>query len=265
MNILIATAHPDDLENGMGGTLAKLAHAGHKISVVIATCEDGSERHREARAALDLIKVNDLEAWGEPDGKLEVTAALAARMREVYARVQPDAVFTLWPADVHPDHRNIASLAMGPALQKGVNTELFCFEVCSSGRAAQTIRPQSLGFHPTHYHQLSRRIVTTKRKMMACHKTQDPKGMWLGVRSMLKMRSRELESAYAHCFAGFPDDGLDVSDAPERDGMAEAFVRLTRIGEPHSQLVKVLRLSPFSLPRGIGPEFSPEAIGITPK
>ena len=37
MNILAIGAHPDDIEQGCGGTLAKYAKAGHKIFTATAT------------------------------------------------------------------------------------------------------------------------------------------------------------------------------------------------------------------------------------
>ena len=55
MNILAIGSHPDDLEYGCGGTLARYAAAGHSITMLVLTGGEqggGAEtRQQEQRAA----------------------------------------------------------------------------------------------------------------------------------------------------------------------------------------------------------------------
>lgn len=242
MRVLVVTAHPDDLENGVGGTLMRLRAAGFSVWSVIATLpadlKQKEIRRRESSASHALLG-NIPVFWDEPDGALEVNARTRALIRDVYATLQPDLVLTLWSADVHPDHRAIADLAMGPALQRGLNTELLCFEVCSSGRSTSEFRPQSLGFMPTHYVDTSE-VQNAKSCLMNCHESQDPMGMWRGMRNVHANRGHEAGCDYA-----------------------EGFVRLTRCGEMNPELAAIFRPSTFSLPRGIGVDFGPATIGIS--
>jgi len=243
--VLIATAHPDDLENGIGGTLTLLALAGFELHSLVMTlpCDAHQNAVRrvesiDSHAGLGVIPI----FWDEPDGALEVTQRLRTMMQVAYDNIMPDIVLTLWPADVHPDHRACADIAMGPALKHGVNTELLCFEVCSSGRNTAEFRPQSIGFFPTHYVDTSM-AQKQKRMLMDCHQSQDPEGMWAGMRNMHERRAIEAGGSGG--------------------SYKEAFVRLTRCGVMAPVLSEIFEQTTRILPRGIGVHFKPETIGIS--
>jgi N-acetylglucosamine malate deacetylase 1 len=246
--VLVVTAHPDDLENGIGGTLTRLVQAGYAIYSVVATLptdpvQKGIRRQESIRAHAILHSDHaHFIFWDEPDGALEVNSRTRALMQDVYDVVEPDLVLTLWPADVHPDHRAVADLAMGPALARGVNTEPLCFEVCSSGRGTAEFRPQSIGFFPTHYVHTTP-VQKEKYALMECHESQDPNGMWAGMRNVHANRAHEVGGLTSY---------------------AEGFVRLTRCGEMSQELGAIFQKSPSKLrPRGIGVDFKPETIGIS--
>jgi len=237
MRILVVVAHPDDETNGMGGTIARLSKAGHEVQLVVTTTQNrnGDQRKSEIRAAARIVGINEPKFLDEPDLGLNVTVEVGEKLGALLD-IKPDVVFTLWGIDVHPDHRNTFSLTVDRYLKKGANTELFCMELCSSGRSSPLVRPQSLAFIPTHYVDVTG-VIGAKKAMQECHVSQDPCGMWLGVESMLRNRGAEFGVAFA-----------------------EAFVRLTRSGEPPQALAEILRPSPWALPRSIGPEFLAEAV-----
>ena len=125
-------AHPDDIEFGCGGTLAKWAAAGCRINHLV--CTDGSKgswdpaedraqlvalRRDEQREAARALAGSD-DAAGEvvfldwPDGELE--AGLRQRWEVAYwiRRLRPDAVLGHDPwrrYRLHPDHRAAGFLA----------------------------------------------------------------------------------------------------------------------------------------------------------
>ena len=124
---LAVAAHPDDVEFGCGGTLAKWAAAGCHIHHLI--CTDGSkgswdpkqdvaelvarrqEEQREASRALGGS--GDVVFLGWPDGELE--AGIRQRWEVAYwiRRVRPDVVLGHDPwrrYRLHPDHRNAGLL-----------------------------------------------------------------------------------------------------------------------------------------------------------
>lgn len=121
-------AHPDDVEFGCGGTLAKWAAAGCVIHHLV--CTDGSKgswdpgedtarlvalRQEEQRAASRALGgKGDVVFLGWPDGELE--SGLRQRWEVAYwiRVIQPDVVLGHDPWKryrLHPDHRNAGLLA----------------------------------------------------------------------------------------------------------------------------------------------------------
>lgn len=123
-------AHPDDIEFGCGGTLAKWAADGCEVYHLVLT--DGSKgtwdadvdpaelvvtRQREQRAAARELggakTLNDVVFLGWIDGELE--SSLRQRWEVCYwiRRFQPDVVLGHDPwrrYRIHPDHRNAGFL-----------------------------------------------------------------------------------------------------------------------------------------------------------
>lgn len=121
-------AHPDDIEFGCGGTLAKWAAAG--CTVLHLVCTDGSKgswdpaqdpaelvatRQEEQReAARRLGGSGDVVFLGWPDGELD--AGLRQRWEVAYwiRKLLPEVVLGHDPWKryrLHPDHRNAGFLA----------------------------------------------------------------------------------------------------------------------------------------------------------
>jgi LmbE family N-acetylglucosaminyl deacetylase len=119
---LAVAAHPDDVEFGSGGTLAKWAAAGCAVHHLV--CTDGAKgtwdptadtaalvvvRQAEQRAAAKALGATGTVTFlGEVDGELEATLTLRAAVAEVIRRVQPDVVLGHDPWKryrLHPDHR----------------------------------------------------------------------------------------------------------------------------------------------------------------
>jgi LmbE family N-acetylglucosaminyl deacetylase len=123
-------AHPDDVEYGCGGTLAKWAADGCEIFHLI--CTDGSKgtwdatvetdwlirtRQDEQRNAAKILGGTDPEHvafLGHADGELESSLAERAQVALWIRRFQPEVVLghDPWrPYRIHPDHRNAGLLA----------------------------------------------------------------------------------------------------------------------------------------------------------
>src|SRR4051794_35989344 len=102
---LAVFAHPDDPEVGCGGTLARWAGQGAEVHLVIANRgEKGSNdpatdpdeladrRAVEVERAAAVLGLAGVEHLGYPDGDLENTAELRARLVASIRRVQPEAL-----------------------------------------------------------------------------------------------------------------------------------------------------------------------------
>lgn len=113
-------AHPDDAEGYMGGTIIKLARAGHQVKIISLTDggaghysmpskELAARRRKEAFAAAEFAGV-ECEVWDIPDGRLEVNLLTRERVISAIREFSPDVVFTSRTWDYHPDHRATAQL-----------------------------------------------------------------------------------------------------------------------------------------------------------
>lgn len=120
-------AHPDDIEFGCGGTLAKWAASGCLVHHLVLT--DGSKGTWDPHADLEtLVRVRQDEQraaaralgargevvfLGQVDGELEATLGLRARVAEWIRRLHPAVVLGHDPWKryrLHPDHRHAGLL-----------------------------------------------------------------------------------------------------------------------------------------------------------
>ncbi len=111
--ILVVGPHPDDQEIGMGGTIAKLARAGHDVLLLDVTngeptpLGDPETRASEAAEAAKILGVKR-RLLGFPnrylENNLELRHALAGAIRAHRAEV----LFTPFFEDAHPDHIAVA-------------------------------------------------------------------------------------------------------------------------------------------------------------
>lgn len=125
---LAVAAHPDDVEFGCGGTLAKWAAAGCEIFHLI--CTDGSKgtwdptqdpaelvarRRLEQRAASRALGgTGEVVFLGWPDGELESGLRQRWEIAAQIRRIRPEVVLGHDPWKryrLHPDHRNAGFLA----------------------------------------------------------------------------------------------------------------------------------------------------------
>ncbi len=120
--LLAFGAHPDDIEFGCGGVIARETRAGRAAHFVIcsrgeaATHGTPAQRGREARRAAALLgaTVEFIELDG--DAHLEIRAAHAIKLAAVIRRVRPGVV--LVPSVVenqHPDHAKLGRMVRDAA------------------------------------------------------------------------------------------------------------------------------------------------------
>ncbi len=125
-DIVAFAAHPDDAEIGCGGTLIKLADAGHKVVVVdlvrgeLGTRGSVEIRAQEAEASSKILGLHDRENLELPDGDIHVSSEAKRRVVEAVRRWRPQAVFLPYWEDRHPDHANASHLIYEAAFLAGL-------------------------------------------------------------------------------------------------------------------------------------------------
>lgn len=120
-------AHPDDIEFGCGGTLAKWAEKGCEIFHLV--CTDGSKgtwdpkvdgaalalrrQKEQSEAARRLGGTQEVTFLGWTDGELESGAVQRAQVAEAIRKTKPDVLLGHDPWKryrLHPDHRKAGFL-----------------------------------------------------------------------------------------------------------------------------------------------------------
>ena len=145
-NIVIISAHPDDMEIGMGGTVAKLAESKAVMTSVVVTNGGRSSnpftlteqrmaevRREEALRAAAVLGVQDVIFCNEPDAVDEIdVTSVTRRLVEILVRLQPTEVYTLdEDLDRHPAHRLAGKLARESVLKAGIvlSVGLWAYEI----------------------------------------------------------------------------------------------------------------------------------------
>ena len=125
--VLALGAHPDDVELGCGGTVARLAAAGLLVGVVDLTAGERStrgtpgQRAGEAAAAARALGAAWRACLRLPDGGLRGDeAAQVAAVVAALRAAAPRAVLLPHADDPHPDHAAAAALARRAAFLAGV-------------------------------------------------------------------------------------------------------------------------------------------------
>jgi len=110
--VLALGAHPDDIELGCAGFLAKLKASGARVhGLTFTRGEKGSsqgDRVAEARRAADFLGLDGHEVLDLPDtGLSEQVPALKAAIEARVKALRPTLVLTHTDVDVHGDHRAV--------------------------------------------------------------------------------------------------------------------------------------------------------------
>jgi LmbE family N-acetylglucosaminyl deacetylase len=219
MKILAVGCHPDDLEIGCGGTLARFAAAGHHVTMVhvangnlghVNLLPDELRAIRRAEALRAGQVLGAAEVLTLDVGDLLVNAAdprLVRQMVDIVRRVQPDLVITHAPEDYMQDHVEVSRLVFDASFSASVPH----YETPTPGIA--TITPlyymdtlSGVNFMPAEYVDISE---TIERKLQAldCHESQikwmrDHDGIDFldSVRTVSKFRGLQCGVAYAEGF-----------------------------------------------------------------
>ena len=131
--VLVVAAHPDDIEFGAAGTVARWIDEGARVRYLLVTRGDkGSDdpgadpealavvREREQRSAAAELGVEGVDFLDEPDGQVEPSLRLRERITYAIRSFQPEVVMTHDPTVLfvnnewvnHPDHRAVGMVTV---------------------------------------------------------------------------------------------------------------------------------------------------------
>jgi bacillithiol biosynthesis deacetylase BshB1 len=114
--VVCVGAHPDDVEIGMGGTVAALVASGADVLIVDLTDGEptpaGTHERRlaEAEAAARILGCRRI-TLGLPNRYLFDSPEARSALAEVLRLERPRVLFAPYPEDAHPDHVACARIA----------------------------------------------------------------------------------------------------------------------------------------------------------
>lgn len=148
VDVLAIGAHPDDVELGCGGTIAKLISEGKKVAILdltegeLGTRGTNETRAIEAKNAGEILGISARENLKMKDGFLINSEEYQLRIIKAIRTYQPEIVFCNAVDDRHPDHAKAAKLASDACFLSG----LIKIETEESGKKQEKWRPKQV-FH----------------------------------------------------------------------------------------------------------------------
>ena len=211
--VLAVGAHPDDVEIGVGGTLAAYHQMGHQVAILTLSrgARGGVERERagESQQAAQILGaqlyLEDLEDTRISEG--DPTIRIISR---VIGEVEPTMIYTHSIHDVHQDHRNTHRAVMVAGRQVG---RVFCFQSPSA----------TVDFRPTRFVRIDGQLDAKLQAIGAF-------GSQVAVRAYLEP---DLISATARYWSRFGDGRYAEAFEVIRDGVA------VKAGQPVTQPASV--------------------------
>ena len=131
--VLAIAAHPDDIEFGSVGTIARWVQGGATAAYVLVTSGDvgiaepgmtkaraAEIRETETLAAAKIVGVEDVTFLREPDGMVVNTLELRKQLVRQIRRFRPEVIIAMDPTVMytslgginHPDHRAVGEATM---------------------------------------------------------------------------------------------------------------------------------------------------------
>jgi len=191
--VLAFGAHPDDVEVGAGGLLARLSAEGADVTIAVVSVPcDSKRRIAEARAAADVIDAELIVVYEDREARVEDIPMheLVRRFDMIVGDIRPDLVITHSAHDLHWDH-GLVNRATVSALRR-TPCDLLAFlsspEMNAQARAIGNCFADITGY------------VDKKVDAIACHGSQLPKLDLESSRDLARAMGRISGYEYAEAF-----------------------------------------------------------------
>ena len=175
VDLIVFGPHPDDLEIGMGATIARHTAEGRRVGLCDLTAgELGSngtpeQRKREAARAADVLGAAWRENLGWPDGAIEPSPGHIRRVVDLLRGHRPRAIAVPYWQDRHPDHVAASQVLTVAAFRSGLRRYVtdddawrpswICYYFIND-----SVSPSFVIDVSSHY--------ARKREALACHQSQ---------------------------------------------------------------------------------------------
>ena len=147
LDILAFGSHPDDVELGCSGTIAKEISLGKKVGIIDLTRGElgtrGSVEIRDSEAALasDILGISARENLNMRDGFFVNDEAHQLQIIKMIRKYQPEIVLCNAIRDRHIDHGKGSKLVSDACFLSGLRR----IETTFDGKNQETWRPKEIG------------------------------------------------------------------------------------------------------------------------
>ncbi|HMQ79587.1 MAG TPA: PIG-L family deacetylase [Ignavibacteria bacterium] len=163
--ILAIGPHPDDIELGCFGTMAKYKNKGDEVNFLVLTKgEGGTENTNRVEEAIESASLIDANLYIEdlPDRFISEGPETITIVEKYLKQLEPDAVFIPTESDTHQDHRATYNACM---VACRTIKEVYAYETPSTSRK----------FSPNYFVDISD-YIGLKVKAVKIHSSQGGKG-----------------------------------------------------------------------------------------
>lgn len=146
VDILAIGSHPDDVELGCSGTIAKEISNGKRVGIIdltrgeLGTRGSAEIREKEANQAAEILKVSFRENLNFKDGFFKNDEEHQLKLIQVIRKYRPDFILCNAPDDRHIDHPKGAKLVVDACFLSGLEK----IESTLEGNKQEPWRPNNI-------------------------------------------------------------------------------------------------------------------------
>jgi LmbE family N-acetylglucosaminyl deacetylase len=197
--VLALGAHPDDIEIGMGGTVAKLVGMGYDVNLVIATLpnfietDTKEERKKESTISAKVMGCKTPQFLDLSPEEIIFNRKFVTQIDRIIRNYNPDAIFTQWIGDSHQDHQALTKAVIAAARD---SNNVFMYETTIPGGISET------AFRPQLYVDVTE-TLDSKRNALDCFDSQKIRCGHLWVDAIVgrcSYRGYQINTKYAEAF-----------------------------------------------------------------
>lgn len=153
LDVIVFTAHPDDAELAMGGTIALLTANGFAVGVIdlsqgeMSTRGNLETRKKETEDATKILGITLRENLKLPDGGLREDEKYVSEVVRCIRKYKPEIVFGPYKEDRHPDHTGVSKIVKSAMFFSGAGK----FVTREGDKEQELYRPAKLFYYMQAY------------------------------------------------------------------------------------------------------------------
>jgi len=192
--ILAVGAHPDDIEMGCGGLIAKALHNKTEVhTAILSKCEDeldkedGDLRSKEYEESIKTLGITNYYIFDFPNRQFpSYELKMLDTLADLQEKIKPDMILIPYLKDPHQDHQALAYAAIRTFRKKET---ILQYEILRHG---------SHSFTPTLFVDITD-FLDIKLKALKCYKSQFDRRPYFDLESFKGLaRTRGAQSAYPY-------------------------------------------------------------------